>query len=266
MEKAAYHLMIETYYIHELPLPGDYSSIYRLLPAITQSEREAVRRVLTEFFTLESDGRWHQKRCDEEIARQQKASEIQRTNVEQRWKGKQSPNLLITPSPAHTNSVAKTTKEAILESVSLGIGVSKAEDSRALGSTTKGYDGNTAVIPPGIPPMKHETINTFKAAAARVPGGSAHAHAQAAAAAGLEIAPNDPRLAALVADGATPGECRIAAAKAIVAGKGPAYFFATVSGMRRDAGSVGTGKAQEGTKTGSESPYRMLPRANDPWT
>lgn len=274
MEKAAYHLLIETYYLYELPLPGDYNTIYRLLPAITAMEREAVRHVLSEFFTLETDGRWHQKRCDAEIARQQKMSNQQRSNVNQRWNGRANeegklstndPNL-STHLSRHDDfdSVAKMMKRAVPE-LACKVNLSFApEQQGALGSKTNGYDGKTAVIPPGIPPMNHEPLIHKKRTEVEI--ARARQAAESARQFGFEVNDEDPRLIALLADGATPGEVALAAAKAQAAGKPWAYAIGTLAGMRKDAAAIVSRNAQEGPKTGPGSPYAMLPRAGDPYT
>jgi uncharacterized protein YdaU (DUF1376 family) len=60
--------MLDVYYGTEKPLPADSAKVCRLVRARTLQERKAVDVVLSEFFTLESDG-WHNKRADQEIAK-----------------------------------------------------------------------------------------------------------------------------------------------------------------------------------------------------
>lgn len=260
VEYAIYHKLIVIYYTKEQPLPSDIAALCRLLHAVTPNERKAAQSVIDQFFTLEPDGKLHQKRCDKELTNHAEFVQLQKSKIAKRWNGHETAH----PGDNLLRESHVTDKSLFPHDGNVKFYRSAADGSGAVASTTSDTDGSTNGIPTVIPTNYQLPINTLKAAAARVPGGSAHAHAQAAAAAGLEIAPNDPRLAALVADGATPGECRIAAAKAIVAGKGPAYFFATVSGMRRDAASIGTGQPQEGTKTGSGPNYPMLPRGYPP--
>lgn len=66
LEHGAYTLLLDRYYATESPIPED--QVYRIARARTPEECEAVDVVLAEFFVLE-DGAYHQKRCDEEIAR-----------------------------------------------------------------------------------------------------------------------------------------------------------------------------------------------------
>lgn len=79
VEDAAYSRLIRLYYRSEAPLPLDVSHVCRLVRATTKIEREAVRAVLSEFFTQESDG-WHSKRCDEEIQSANKTAAKNREN------------------------------------------------------------------------------------------------------------------------------------------------------------------------------------------
>lgn len=66
MEDAAYHRLLRLYYQNEAPLTQDENELMRRVRATSRHEKDAVRRVLTEFFTLSSDG-WHQSRADKEI-------------------------------------------------------------------------------------------------------------------------------------------------------------------------------------------------------
>lgn len=67
LEDAAYHRLLRLYYQNEAPLTQDENELMRRLRAHSRHEKDAVRRVLTEFFTLSSDG-WHQSRADVEIS------------------------------------------------------------------------------------------------------------------------------------------------------------------------------------------------------
>jgi uncharacterized protein YdaU (DUF1376 family) len=70
VEDAAYSRLIRKYYATERPIPADLKSAQRLVGARTREDKEAVKTVLEEFFTLEDDG-WHQARCDAQIAQYQ---------------------------------------------------------------------------------------------------------------------------------------------------------------------------------------------------
>jgi uncharacterized protein YdaU (DUF1376 family) len=67
VEDAAYSRLIRKYYATEKPIPSDLRAAQRLVAARTREEKEAVARVLDEFFLQSEDG-WHHHRCDREIA------------------------------------------------------------------------------------------------------------------------------------------------------------------------------------------------------
>jgi uncharacterized phage protein (TIGR02220 family) len=68
VERALYREMIELYYDTERPLPAEnFDWICRKVLAQSQDERDAVKAILHEFFTLDNDVYRH-SRCDREIA------------------------------------------------------------------------------------------------------------------------------------------------------------------------------------------------------
>jgi uncharacterized protein YdaU (DUF1376 family) len=83
-EDGIYGRLLRRYYDTEAPLPNDVKAIQRLIRARTREEREAVETVLKEFFSLE-DGKWHGKRCDEEIAQYSAKREKAKRSAEARW-------------------------------------------------------------------------------------------------------------------------------------------------------------------------------------
>ena len=85
-EDAAYRRLLDTYYTTEKPLPADERSVYRLVVAATESQREAVRTVLLEFFDLREDG-WVNQRADAEISamrEKQEANEVRNAHERER--------------------------------------------------------------------------------------------------------------------------------------------------------------------------------------
>jgi uncharacterized protein YdaU (DUF1376 family) len=66
LEDGAYRRLMDRYYTTEAPLPLDEAALFRVIRARQPEEQEAVRVVLTEFFTLTDSG-WTHKRCDAEI-------------------------------------------------------------------------------------------------------------------------------------------------------------------------------------------------------
>jgi uncharacterized protein YdaU (DUF1376 family) len=83
-EDAAYRRLLDTYYTTEKPLPTDLRAVCRLVIAQTESQREAVRVVLDEFFTLTEAG-WINKRADVEIDAMREKQHKQRDKANKRW-------------------------------------------------------------------------------------------------------------------------------------------------------------------------------------
>jgi uncharacterized phage protein (TIGR02220 family) len=96
MEDAAYTRFLRVYYLRERPLPVEIVECERLIRAVTRREKEAVTRVLHEFFELREDG-WHNKRADQEI---------------QQYQAQASTNRRI----AHERTVARTVARTVNES------------------------------------------------------------------------------------------------------------------------------------------------------
>ena len=86
VEDGIYCRLLRKYYATERALTADIQALQRLVRAREPEERAAVETVLNEFFVLEDDG-WHQKRCDEDIARYHERlpkSEEKRANSRER--------------------------------------------------------------------------------------------------------------------------------------------------------------------------------------
>lgn len=66
-EHGAYFMLMLAYYSDEKPLPSEPKKLYQICKAFTKSQRSAVDRVISEFFELQSDGFYHNSRCDAEI-------------------------------------------------------------------------------------------------------------------------------------------------------------------------------------------------------
>lgn len=82
LEHGAYRRLMDVYYSREEPLPD--AQVERLVCARSTEEREAVRTVLGEFFTL-SDGAWSHSRCDAEIAKYLEKQNKARKSANARW-------------------------------------------------------------------------------------------------------------------------------------------------------------------------------------
>lgn len=95
LEDMAYTRLMRLYYRRECGLPVDISECCRLVRASTRQQKEAVRKILTEFFSI-SNGAYHNTRCDEEIAQYQAQAStnrrIARTRTVQRTAHESSTN------------------------------------------------------------------------------------------------------------------------------------------------------------------------------
>lgn len=104
-EDMAYTRLIRVYYRLEKPIPLAPADAFRLVRASSKAQREAVTRVLHEFFEEHEDG-WHNKRCDEEIATYQAQAETNRRIARARTVERSA------DEPSHDSSHASSTKRA----------------------------------------------------------------------------------------------------------------------------------------------------------
>ena len=83
-EDAAFRRLLDTYYTTEKPLPSDLRACCRLVMATTETQREAVKVVLDEFFQLTEAG-WVNLRADREIDAMREKQQKQRDRANKRW-------------------------------------------------------------------------------------------------------------------------------------------------------------------------------------
>ena len=88
IEDGAYSRLADQYYSKERPLPLDRSECYKLARARSKADRDAVDKILVEFFDETPDGYRH-TRCDDEIAAYLVKAERNRLNGH---KGGRPPN------------------------------------------------------------------------------------------------------------------------------------------------------------------------------
>lgn len=108
-EDAAYRRLLDTYYTSEKALPADLRAVCRLVLATTESQREAVRVVLEEFFELGEDG-WHNSRADAEIAEMQVKQQKQRDKANKRWQSQKLERGNASAMPQHQKTDATALK------------------------------------------------------------------------------------------------------------------------------------------------------------
>jgi len=102
-EDAAYRRLLDTYYTTEKPIPNDLRAACRLVLATTETQREAVRVVLDEFFSLTESG-WINERADREIDAMREKQEKQRAKANKRWHKPVGEHGIAPVMPQHENS------------------------------------------------------------------------------------------------------------------------------------------------------------------
>lgn len=107
LEDGSYRRLMDRYYATEQPLPHDEQVLFRLLRARSEDEKEAVRVVLAEFFTLTECG-WSHKRCELEIAAYKEKSGKAADAANKRWNKPSNANAM--PTQCERNADAMPTK------------------------------------------------------------------------------------------------------------------------------------------------------------
>ena len=200
----AYTRLLRAYYHTEKAIPEGQQ--YRLAKASTPAQRRAVDAVLAEFFTL-VDGAWHQKRADAEILRYLDKQSKAKASANARW-SKADRNANASPDAMRTHSEGNAhqtpdTRHHTRDSCS--------DTARA--SAPPEVEGHTPT-PAGI---------VCRAMRSKGLG---------------DTNPGDPRLLALLAQGATVEEFEGAATEAVKRSKGFAYALAALTGKRNDAAAL----------------------------
>jgi len=256
LESAAYHKLIEAYYIAERPLPGNVIELCRIIGALSWHQREAVSNVLSRYFTLEADGCFHQKRCDEELARHFKFRDSQKAKINKRWESHNAAKAIKETTKKATAHIVKN-----MESISnYRLTESLTNGSRALvqpDAVETDTNGMERKIPPELPiPYSG---NRYKEQTS-VTGETARRAAGVCREKGFEVKADEPRLVALVTDGATAGMFAEAASIAQAAGKPWGYVAGIVQNRLADALRM----PHQATKSSAGPNYPPLPRWNDP--
>lgn len=101
LEDGVYRRLMDRYYATEAPITNDETALFRVIRARSEEEKEAVRGVLSEFFTLTEAG-WTHKRCDAEIAAYQMKAEANKANGSKGGRPKKA-----TDNPEKTQSVSE---------------------------------------------------------------------------------------------------------------------------------------------------------------
>ena len=105
LEDAIYSRLLRRYYTDEKPIPADLAQACRLVGARSDDEREAVRVVLGEFFTLTDDG-YRNKRADREIDAYHRMKKGGANGASKRWAKGGDGEAMPTPCPPHRQANA----------------------------------------------------------------------------------------------------------------------------------------------------------------
>lgn len=123
LEEGALRRLLDLYYSREAALPAEVGEVCRLVRATSKPEREAVARMLREFFSLADDG-WHQQRADAEIRKCQEKQAKARASAEARWSGSQASDRNANASPEHMRTHCDGNAKAMLP-------ITKSQEPRA---------------------------------------------------------------------------------------------------------------------------------------
>jgi uncharacterized protein YdaU (DUF1376 family) len=102
LEHGVYRQLLDLYYITEKPLDAN---ALRLICARDANEVDAVKQILSEFFTLE-DGKYYHDRCEDEIAKFHSKSDKAKASAKARWNKNnelEDANALQTQSKGNAN-------------------------------------------------------------------------------------------------------------------------------------------------------------------
>jgi uncharacterized protein YdaU (DUF1376 family) len=212
LEHGAYTLLLDRHYTTEAGIPAD--QVYRICRARTRDERAAVDAVLAEFFTLEDGAHVNGRASREALKMRSKVKAAQengkRGGRPKRTKDEPSENPVgsdwATQVKAHQSP---DTKHQIQERVTTSLEAVAQAEADALASTE------------GIKPTPAGAIcRAMKAK--RLQG----------------VNPGDPRLLALIEQGATEAEFVGVAEEAVAKGKGWAWVLSVVPARRKEAAEI----------------------------
>lgn len=230
-EDMAYTRLIRAYYHSEKPIPKDKA--HRLARATTPAQRRAVDAVIEEFFTLEEDG-YHQKRCDEEIARfQQKQAQepAKKENDRDRQARARARRKAMFEELRRNGIVAPW--DASTEQLQAALSQLQSQQNHAPVTRDTSCD-NTATQTPDT--RHHTQTPDIKDRESSTPPSRAAAVCVVVKSEGMgNVNPQHPKLLALIDDGAQVSEFVEATKLAIDAGKGFTYMLGIVKGKREDA-------------------------------
>jgi len=227
LEHGVYNRLFDVYYTREGGIPDDQAA--RLIGARSRDERDALKSVLAEFFQL-VDGTWHQARCDAEIARYQDKQAKAKRSAEARWGTPRS------QSDGNANASAdamRTHSEGNAPRVRTPTRAPARPQSPDTSHQTE--EGRAPTAPPPSAPAPAEPPPEANGHSPTPAGAVCRAMRQAGM---TSVNPGDPRLAALLAQGATQAEFVGLAEEAVAKGKGFAWVLVALQSRRAEAAAI----------------------------
>jgi uncharacterized protein YdaU (DUF1376 family) len=225
-EDCAYRRLIDQYYKRETPIPAEMKDACRLARATTPAQRRAVQAVLEEFFSLHEDG-WHQKRCDEEIGAANAQAETNKRIAAEREAKRRAriENESLHEKRNESNNESSTNRSPATmverEPSQTPDSISQTPDLIQERATTPDVARASPQEPEGHTPT---------------PAGLA---CRAMKAKGLsQVNPGDPRLTALLDQGATVDEFAGIAEEAVAKSKGFAWVLTVLQNRRAEAAQI----------------------------
>lgn len=223
LQHGAYFLLLMAYWRERAPLPDDDDAL-RAITKLERADWKRVRPILAKKFKV-ADGVWWHKRVelelDDALQRKAKATAKAKGAAEARW-GKDAKQ-----SSSNARSYARSDARSIPDGMH--------EESPTTSTTPPSIQGRAAASPPP-PPRTREAEPPEVNGHAPTPAGAICQAIRAAGFASPEV--GDPRLLALVLQGATEAEFTDAAAATVKAGKGWGWLLSRVEGRRADAAQI----------------------------
>lgn len=166
LEDAAYSRLLRWYYAEEKPIPADLRAACRIARATSEQEREAVATVLSEFFTLGTDG-YRQARADREIQAYAAKSEKASRSASARWKpkaehsdGNAPRENVAVPSHSERNANASTTDANASRSDANAMLANSQQPTYSVTDVT-GAAAPPAADPSPNPPFDHDPVKAL---------------------------------------------------------------------------------------------------------
>jgi uncharacterized protein YdaU (DUF1376 family) len=251
-EDCAYRRLIDAYYKREAPIPVEVREACRLARASTPAQRRAVDVVLREFFDLQDDG-WHQKRCDQEIGAANAQAETNRRIAEEREAKKRARRV-------HESSTESGNDPSTNRSPA---NMGEREPSQTPDTRLQTPEESARAFPPEKPEPAPPTPPAVEPTAA---GLACKAMKQS----GLQaVNPGDPRLIALLQQGATLDEFSGIAAEAVAKEKGFAWVLKVVESRRAEAAKLRLAPAEAEPLPWQETPKGVIAKGAElglPWS